>query len=76
MGINLGVMKLESINKRIYQANIDLVDKNKLLEEDKRILQKRINNAVEFIKETKGYYFDGVDIELIDMLKGKVIVNE
>ena len=64
------------INERMYQANIDLVDKNKLLEEDKRILQKRINNAIEFIKQTDEYYLDGVNIELIDMLKGKVIVNE
>lgn len=38
------------INERMYQANIDLVDRNKLLEEDKRILQKRIDKAIELIR--------------------------
>lgn len=60
------------INERMYQANIDLVDRNKLLEEDKRILQKRINIAIKFLEETKGsYYHDGVDEELLDILRGK-----
>ena len=28
----------------------------------------RIDYIIQFIKETKGYYHDGVDEELIDML--------
>ena len=39
------------INERMYQANIDLVDRNKLLEEDKKILQKRIEKATEYIDQ-------------------------
>lgn len=39
------------IDERMYQANIELVDRNKLLEEDKLILQKRINKAIEYIEE-------------------------
>lgn len=42
---------MDKINEQMYQANIDLVDKNRLLEEDKKILQKRINRAIEYMEE-------------------------
>lgn len=41
---------MEKINERIYQANIELVDRNKLLEEDVKKLERRINNALEYIE--------------------------
>lgn len=41
---------MERINERMYQANIELVDRNKLLEEDKKLLQKKINKAIELIE--------------------------
>lgn len=41
---------MERINERMYQANIELVDRNKLLEEDKKILQKNIDKAIELIE--------------------------
>lgn len=41
---------MDKINKKIFQANIDLVDKNRVLEQDKKILTKRIKNTVEIIK--------------------------
>ena len=59
---------MELMNKKIVEANIQLQDINK-------DLQKRINNAIEFINETKEYYSDGVDEELIDMLRGE-LANE
>ena len=62
---------MDAINQKIYNANIQLQDENKVLKQDKKILQKRLENTIEFIKQTKGHYLDGVDIELIDMLKGK-----
>lgn len=44
---------MEKINKQMYQANIDLVDKNKLLEKDIKNMQKKIDEAVEYLKEHK-----------------------
>lgn len=67
---------MDKINEQLYQANIDLVDKNTVLEEDVRILKKRINNAIEYIKRTEDKYNEGIDKEVIAILKGEVIVNE
>lgn len=44
---------MDKINEQMYQANIELVDKNKLLEEDKKILTKRMNRALNFIVENE-----------------------
>lgn len=41
---------MDKINERMYQANIELVDRNKLLEKDVSILQKRIDTAIEMIE--------------------------
>lgn len=38
---------MDKINERMYQANIELVDRNKLLEEDLKKAQKRIDKAIE-----------------------------
>lgn len=35
------------INSRIIEANVKLQDENKLLQEDKEILQRRIDKAIE-----------------------------
>lgn len=65
------------IDERMYQANIDLVDKNKLLEEDKRILQKRLDTAIEYIENNaKINIEDSITIikfykELLKILKGE-----
>ena len=66
-----GEKKMDAINKKIYNANIQLLDENKKLKKEKKILQKKIINTIEFIKNTKEYYSDGVDKELIDLLKGE-----
>lgn len=42
---------MERINEQLYQANIDLVDKNKALEVSLKILEKRIDNAIEYIDQ-------------------------
>ena len=44
---------MEKINEHLYQANIELVDKNKILEKDKKILTKRINKAIEYTESKK-----------------------
>lgn len=64
------------MDEKLYRANVELVDKNTLLEEDVKILKRRIQHAIKFIEQTKGYYHDGIDEELIDILKGDVIVSE
>lgn len=40
---------MDKINENLYQANIELVDRNKLLEKDVGILQKKIDTAIEYI---------------------------
>lgn len=82
---------MDKINEQMYQANIELVDKNKLLEEDKKILQKRINRAIEYMEEaTNSDSFTVLpsgkttDIEycivafkdLLKILKGRYVDNE
>lgn len=71
---------MEKINEKMYQANIDLVDKNKLLEEDKKILLKRMNKAIDYIYENafdeeRKTIIDELYIEeindLLKILKGK-----
>ena len=42
---------MDRINEQMYQANIELVDRNKLLEKDVSILQKRIDKAIEYIEK-------------------------
>ena len=76
-------MRVESmgqINDRLYQANIDLVDKNTLLEEDKAILQKRIKRAIDYIELIQYNESYGVKekdyLQLLDILKGDAIVDE
>ena len=71
---------MEKINEHLYQANIELVDKNKLLEQDKKILTKRINKAIEYIKENEIYpessennYVEST--ALLNILKGRYFKN-
>lgn len=73
---------MDKINEQMYQANIDLVDKNKLLEEDKKILMKRINRALEYIKEA--YELDEINVgniyheaygDIEKILKGRYVEN-
>lgn len=64
---------MERINERMYQANIELVDRNKLLEEDKKILQRKINNAIYLITEGREYKeedYTTFERELLSILKG------
>lgn len=44
---------------------------SKVLKDYIKDLEKRISNAIDLIEETKGYYLDGIDEELKDMLKGE-----
>lgn len=76
---------MDRINEQLYQANIELVDRNKLLEEDKKILIKRINRALKYIEEhsdeprtcvyglPKFKVFNGDIEELANILKGRYV---
>ena len=53
----------DKIDQRLVDANTELVDRNKLLEEDKRILQNRINEAIKYIEEA--YKEDEINVGTI-----------
>lgn len=70
----------DRINSSIIDANIKLQDENKMLKSDNRLLEKRMNNAAEYLKE-KLNKFRLVDLEeivqdAIDMLEGNYIYEE
>lgn len=56
---------MDSINEKIYNANIQLQDENKVLKQDKKILQKRMNNAIEYIEYIINQFEQVNDKELI-----------
>lgn len=66
---------MDRINENLYQANIELVDRNKLLEKDVSILQKRIERALEYIEDVLEYegkeYTNVIKETLNKMLKGE-----
>ena len=66
----------EKINNNLIEANTKLVDENKILKEDKEILQKRIDKAIVTLKEKQNAftYITSVS-DVIDILEGRV-VNE
>lgn len=66
---------MEKINERLYQANIDLVDRNRLLEEDKTILKKRIKDAIEILNDNTIEAGKACRIS-IDILKGRYVKND
>ena len=70
----------DRINSSIIDANIKLQDENKMLKSDNRLLEKRMNNAAEYLKE-KLNKFRLVDLEeivqdAIDMLEGNYIYED
>lgn len=72
---------MDKINEQIYQANIELVDKNKLLEEDKKILIKRINKALELLDDIIFYNeYITIHSKLIkdtkEILRGRYVIND
>ena len=64
---------MEPMNKKIVEANIKLQDKNKILEEDKKILQKRIDIATNYMKENARIEFTEFYKTLLDMLEGRYV---
>jgi len=66
---------MEKINERLYQANIDLVDRNRLLEEDKTILKKRIKDAIDILNDNTIEAERACRIS-IDILKGRYVKND
>lgn len=53
-------------DKNLIQANIDLLDKNKMLERDVRILTTRINKAIKYIDVLK---ISEIDKETLEKIK-------
>lgn len=73
---------VNKMNGQIVDANIKLQDENKILQEDKKTLQKRIDRAIELILDKSKEYkpnFRKVDLntkdccELLDILEGSDI---
>lgn len=70
---------MDKINNQLYQANVELVDKIKWLEEDKKILQKRIREALEILENKRhceillGVANDTSTEQVIKILKGRYI---
>lgn len=68
---------MDKINEQMYKANIELVDKNRLLEEDKKILIKRINRAIEYLEPIELISIKGkMKQDLLNILKGRYVDNE
>ena len=68
---------MDKINEQLYRANIDLVDRNKLLEEDKKILIKRINNVTEYIETLNDYRINKkAKRNILEMLQGRYLKND
>jgi hypothetical protein len=67
----MGAILMERINEQLYQANIDLVDRNKLLEEDLKKAQKRIDKAIEFIEPIEPDFATSELKEILEILKGE-----
>lgn len=68
---------MDKINEQMYKSNIYLVDKNRWLEEDKKILLKRMKIAIEMLEEYKAESKEYEDLcnTIIKVLKGRYIKN-
>lgn len=49
------------VRNNIIKANIELLDENKALKEDKEILQRRIERAIEYIEESYNETVEGIE---------------
>ena len=68
---------MDKINEQMYKANIELVDKNRILEEDKKILTKRINRAIEYLEPIELISIKGkMKQDLLNILKGRYVDSE
>lgn len=62
---------IRGMNKHIVEANVKLQDENKLLKEDKEILQRRIEKAIEYIEKWQNFqHTNGSTHEELRNLKG------
>lgn len=76
---------VEKMNNQILEANLKLLDENKLLKEDKEILKRRIGKAIEYIEKNteirkSTFYglpdyevFNGYSKDVLEILKGEYI---
>lgn len=68
---------MDKINEQMYKANIELVDKNRILEEDKKILTKRINKALEYIEQLPFKDLAPIEIKVVyKILQGRYVDSE
>ena len=44
---------MDKINEQMYKANVDLVEKNRILEIENKKILKRFDKCVEYLKEHK-----------------------
>lgn len=64
---------IEGINKHIVEANIKLVDENKLLKDDIEKFKIRINRAIKYIEARKDniQWTECFGNDIIDILEGR-----
>lgn len=62
---------IRGMNKHIVEANVKLQDENKLLKEDKEILKRRMDRAIEYIEKWQSFqHTNGSTHEELRNLKG------
>ena len=44
---------MDRINEQMYKANVDLAEKNRILETENKKILKKFNKCVEYLKEHK-----------------------
>lgn len=70
---------MDKINEQIYNANVELVDRNRILDADNKMMQRRMNKIIEYIEKIYSYKenvithtFDKDNIrELYEIAKGE-----
>lgn len=77
---------IRGMNKHIVEANVKLQDENKLLKEDKEILKRRIEKAIEYAEESYNETVEGIEVvakffskrneTLLKILKGEYVKEE
>ena len=61
------------VRNNIIKANIELLDENKALKEDKEILKRRIDKAIEYIDRRDIEWGSEEHNKLLNILKGEYI---
>lgn len=66
---------MDKINEQIYNANVELVDRNRILDADNKILKRRIEKTIEYLENNnilkELIQDEKAKKELLEILKGE-----